>query len=233
MSSRKRNTDFTSFENLKREVEIPREAESLVRELLYVRLMPYTKVRECIERGKTYVGIFIMSESVKRKVPLKDMQEYLDEELELSMSFMEALMLHMPKDMLDMMRTYQFSPIAISRLADAFGNGIPEEGIRLCIQHGIDEKQIRILLRVLNMEQGVEKAKVMADPELDWYQMKTLEWYYSQGLKKEEIEQMVNPYRNCKKMEEMGEYFLSLHAKEKKEKVTMAQWKPSDMLGGS
>lgn len=74
----------------------------------------------------------------------------------------------------------------------------------LCIQKGMDADQIGVIIRHLKQKGGYEKARVIARPELDSYQMSTMERLFMRGLTPREAETFIDPTLNCRELLRRG-----------------------------
>lgn len=197
--------DLRTYNQLASEEEIPKGAECLVRKLLYVDLVPYDTVKKIIKTSKSISDISVLSAAVSMGKSVSFMKDYLthgDEEL--SMSYLDALMSKIPRDMIDQMRECGLSAYAVTQISEAYRSGVKRDGLKLCIQKGMEADQIRILLMELKQKDGFERARVLARPELDVYQMNTVERLFILGLRAQEAETFLDAALNCRELMRRG-----------------------------
>ncbi|MFV0527646.1 MAG: hypothetical protein ACK5MN_02845 [Lachnospiraceae bacterium] len=205
-------TDLKSFMDLENETEIPIGARRAVRELLYVELTAYDLVRELLVKGKTEANILAMADGVKKGLAIKNMMDILadhENQKDVSISLFDALAKKVPKKIVMDMHTCELSAAAIRTLTRAYREGRKGKELQLCIQKGMDEEQVAELLRILREEDGYEKAKAVADPELDCCQMAMIDRLYYFGLTPKEAQTLAKSSLNCKKIKELGAAMLS------------------------
>lgn len=198
-------TDFRTYEQLISEAEIPEGADCLVRKLLYVDMVPYGTVKKIIKASKTVSDVSVLSAAVKMGKPVSFIKGYLThEDEELPMSYLDALMNKVPRDMIERMRECGLSAYSVMKISEAYRSGVKRDGLMLCIQKGMEAEQIGILLMELKQKDGYEKAKALARPELDAYQMNTVERLFILGLTPQEAETFLDPGLNCRELMRRG-----------------------------
>lgn len=198
-------TDLKTYEQLAGEAEIPEGAEGTVQKLLYVDLIPYETVKKILKASKTVSDVLVLEAAVRMGKPVSFMKGYLVHgDKELSMSYLDALMNKVPRNLIDRMRESGLSAYSVMQISEAYRSGIKREGLMLCIQKGMEADQIRILLMELKRKDGYEKARVLARPELDAYQMNTVGRLFILGLTAQEAETFLSPGLNCRELMRCG-----------------------------
>jgi len=196
------------FEKLQSEVFLPKEAERAVKILLYVDRKSYQKVKEIVETGKTASRILFLANAVERGLPLDFILEGDESEDEcVTKSIMDALEQKVPKDIIREMRRCELDAEAIRVIANRYRKGIPHKALRLAIKPHMDCQQVKVIMDAV-AHNTYEEAEVISDPELDWYQMKTILKLYVYGLTVEEAKSIISPYNNCKRLMEMGHVLI-------------------------
>lgn len=197
--------DLRTYEQIRKETEIPKDAKKMVRQLLYVDLFPYDTVKEILKASENVSDVSVLASAVTRGKSVKFMKGYLVHgEPHLSLSYLDALDNRVPKTIVDKMRECGFTAAEVLRISEAYRSGIKRNELMLCIQKGMDADQIGVIIRHLKQKGGYEKARVIARPELDSYQMSTMERLFMRGLTPREAETFIDPTLNCRELLRRG-----------------------------
>ena len=197
------------FEKLKNEVDIPAGAERTVRILLLIENLSHESVKEIVTKGRTERRIRLLADAVKKKYPIDFVLECDDPNSEDVMeSVIEAIDQCVPLWMIRQMHECNFSAASIRKIAAANVRGIAHKSLRLAIKKDMDSQQVKLIVDALSLYNTYEQVEVIADPELDWYQMQTILRLYVYGLTVNEAKSIVSPLANCKRLMEMGQSLI-------------------------
>lgn len=198
-------TDLRTYEQIRKETKIPEGAEKIVRKLLYVDLLPYAAVKEILKASENISDVSVLASAVDSGKSVRFMKDYLVHgEPHLSLSYLDALNNRVPKTIIDKMKECGFTAAEVLRISEAYRGGLKRNELMLCIQEGLDADQMGVIIRNLKQKGGYEKAKVIARPGLDSYQMNTMERLFMRGLTPQEAETFIDPTLNCKELMRRG-----------------------------
>lgn len=198
------------LERLKQEVFIPDEAVRTVKILLYVENKPYLVVRDIIEKGRTNRRINLLAKAIEKGYSVDFLLDCVDSEAEDVLdSVIAALNQKVPQSLIQQMCECGLGAKAIQRITAAYERGIPIKSLQLGIQSHMDNEQVKLIMDALSLYNTHEEVAVIANPELDWFQMETILRLYVQGLTVNEAKSITSPLTNCKRLMEMGHLLIA------------------------